>query len=330
MTRIEHCKMMLRTVFKDITPVLTSGILTAVTLSCGLFGIATYFNLNQDVFSVGASVFENGHVHKLFTYPFYHKTFAQLLLNITALVVLSGSLERGVGTVRFLFVFLLLSISTGFWYAFLDILQGGSTRSHAEGLFPVALACVAVTTMHTRMAKGFLCGVSVPTMALPWLFLIISTILIPHCVLPCNVIAILIGWMYGKAWFSLVDMSEARASVLENTMPLRLLKSISGVLFVPASTEQRRKTLLPQINPTPGSYPVQAYAPLSSIHPTETTAKMMYEGWPNMTSALSSPAPPLYPYGHGSAGSFGQSHGHSMEQRFGHSCTHNHDQQQLF
>ncbi|XP_071757950.2 rhomboid domain-containing protein 2 [Centroberyx gerrardi] len=315
--------MILQTVLKDVAPELTSGILAVVFLSCTLFVITTYFSLTQAVFSVGASVFENGHVHKLFTFPFYHKTFAQLLLNIAVLVLLCGSLEKGVGTVRFLFLFLLLSTSTGLCYAFLDLLQSDTTQSHVQGLVPIALAFVAVTTMHTRMAKGFLFGVSVPTMALPWVFLIIATVLIPHSVLPCNIIAILVGWMYGKGWFSFLDMSEARACVLDKMTPFRLLKSIRGVVYVPASTDERRKTLLPQINPTPGSYPVQAYAPVSSISTTEHTPKM-YEGWPNSVNALSSPVPPLAPHGHGSAHSFGPGHGHSPEHSFGHSCSHGH------
>ncbi|KAM3864761.1 rhomboid domain-containing protein 2 [Diretmus argenteus] len=310
--------MTLQTMLKDVAPELTCGILAVVFLSCTLFAIKTYFSLTQVVFSVGASVLQNGHVHKLFTYPFYHKTFTQLFLNIATLLLLGGSFERGVGTVRFLFLFLLLSASTGLWYAFLDLLQSDTTGSHVEGLVPTTLALVAVTTMHTRMAKGFLCGVSVPTMALPWIFLILITILIPHSVLPCNIIAILMGWMYGKGWFSFLDMSEARASVLEKMMPFRWLRSIKGVLFIPASTEERRKTLLPQINPTPGSYPVQAYAPVSSLSTTETT----YEGWPNSTDTLSRPVPPLTPHGHGPAHSFEPGHGHSSAPSCGHSCNH--------
>ncbi|XP_070772023.1 rhomboid domain-containing protein 2 [Enoplosus armatus] len=327
MTRTEHFKIICQ-VFKDTVPVLTSGILTVVLISCALFGIQTYFNFTQGILSVGATVFQNGHLHRLLTYPFYHKTFAQLLLNITALVFLSGSLEKGFGTVRFLFLFLLLSTTTGLLYSFLDLLQGDSSQSQTEGLVPVALACVALTTMHTKMTKGFLCGVSFPTVALPWVFLIITTALIPHSVLPCNIIAILVGWMYGKRWFSRLDLSEARAGVLEKMIPFRFLRSMSGVMFVPASTEERRKTLLPQINPTPGSYPVQAYAPLSSINTADAAAKF-YEGWPSSTSALSSPTTPLNPHGHGSAHSFGLSHGHRSEQSFGHSCNHNHSHGQL-
>ncbi|XP_075946221.1 rhomboid domain-containing protein 2 [Anarhichas minor] len=322
MIRTENFKMILQ-VFKDVVPVLTSGILIVVLLSCVLFGIQTYFNFTQGVFSVGATVFQNGHLHRLLTYPFYHKTSAQLLLNITALVFLSGSLEKGVGTVRFLFLFFLLSTTTGLFYSFLDLLQSDSgSQSHTEGLVPVTLACVALTTMHTKMTKGFLCGVSFPAMALPWVLLIITTALVPHSVLPCNIIGILVGWMYGKGWLSLLNMSEARAGALEKTMPFRLLRSIRGVKFVPASTEERRKTLLPRINPTPGSYPVQAYAPLPSVG-TANRADV-YKGWPKSTSALSGPTPPLNAHGHGSAHSFGLSQGHSSDQNFGQGCNHNH------
>lgn len=328
--------MISRTVFKDVahqfkgycpSPLeLTSGILAIVFLSCALFAIKTYFSLTLVVFSLDAGVFVNGYVHKLFTYPFYHETIVQLILSIGALVLLCGSLEKSVGTVRFLFLFMLLSTCTGLWYAFVSlcqlyafvsVFQDDTIQSHVEGFVPITLALVAMTTMHTRMAKGFLFGVSIPTMALPWAFLIIITIIIPHSVLPCNVIAILTGWIYGKGWFSFLDMSEARASVLEKKMPFRLLRNIGGVLYVPASIEERRKALHPQINPTPGSYPVQAYAPLSSIK-TESPPKM-YEGWPHSTYTPSSPVPPLGP-----AYSFGPSHGHTQGYSFGHSDSHSH------
>nr|XP_043884446.1 rhomboid domain-containing protein 2 [Solea senegalensis] len=293
MIKTHYLKIMFQVV-KDLVPVVTCGVLTVILSSCVLFGIQTYFNLTQGLFSVGASVFQHGHIHKLFIHPFYHKTLDQLLLHATALVFLSGSLEKGFGTVRFLFVFFLLSTTTGLLYSFLGLMLPGS--SHAEGLVPVALACVALTTMHTKMVKGFLCGVSFPTMVLPWLLLLIITALVPHCVLPCNIVAVLVGWTFGKGWFSLLNMPEARAGALEKRMPFRLLKSIGGGMFVPASAEERRKSLLPRITPTPGSYPVQAYAPLSSIKATDT---ITYEGWHNSASALSGPTPPLHLHGHG-------------------------------
>ncbi|KAM4750980.1 rhomboid domain-containing protein 2 [Anableps anableps] len=292
-------------VLKDVAPVVTTGALLLVLFSCVLFGIQTYLNLPQESLSIGATVFQSGHIHRLFLYPFHHRTLPQLLLNGTALLFLCGSVEKGFGTVRFLFLFLLLASIIGVFYSFLDLLQDVS--QHTEGLLPLILACVALTTLHTKMTKGFLCGVSFPAVALPWVLLVICTVLIPHSVLLCNVIAILIGWVYGNGWLSAVDMSESRAAVLEKILLFKLLKNIRGVKFVPASSQERRKTLLPQINPSPGSYPVQAYAPLPSIT-TANTPATVYEGWPHSATFT----PPPHPHGQLSA------------QSVGHSCDHNH------
>lgn len=272
---------------KDLAPVPSCGILMVAILSCVLFVIQTFFNMSQGALSVGASVFLNGRIHKLVTYSFYHQTSAQLILNVVALLFLCGSLENGFGTVRFLFFFSVLSTTTGLFYSLEDLLRGGSEQNEAEGLFPAVLACVTLTTTHTKVTKGFLCGISFPAMALPWILLIIASFA-PRSSLPCNIIAILVGWIHGKGWFSHLEFSEAKASVLEKTMPFRLLKRIGGVMFVPASTEERRKTILPQINPTPGSYPVQANARLSSLNAVDSNSRF-HEGWPN--AAGMSPAP---------------------------------------
>lgn len=275
---------------KDLTPVPSCGILMVVILSCVLFGIQTFFNLTQGAFSVGASVFLNGQIHKLVTYSFYHQTSAQLLVNVGALVVLCGSLEKSFGTVRFLFLFSALSTTTGLFYSLGDLLRGGSEQNETEGLFPTVLACVTLTTTHTKMTKGFLCGISFPAVALPWILLIITSFA-PRSSLPCNIVAILVGWIHGKGWFSHLEFSEAKAGILEKTMPLRLLRMVCGAMFVPASSEERRKTILPQINPTPGSYPVQVYVPVSSLNAVDTNARF-HEGWPNATSVYAAPTPP--------------------------------------
>ncbi|XP_014052985.2 rhomboid domain-containing protein 2-like [Salmo salar] len=168
-----------------------------------------------------------------------------------------------------------------------------------EGFMPVSLSLMYMATVHSRMVKGFLFGVTVPMLALPWLFLFITTLLVPHTVFLCNVMAIIAGGIYGKGWLSLLDMSDARASVLDKKMPFRLLRNID-VLYVPASIEARRKTVHPPIIPTPGSYPVQAYAPVSStsnLQATETTPKT-FEGWAHSYYTQGSPVQVSGYYGH--------------------------------
>ncbi|XP_049577805.1 rhomboid domain-containing protein 2 [Syngnathus scovelli] len=305
-----HFRMVVQ-VLRDVVPGISSGMFLITLTSCAVFALQTYLDSSEGGLSVGASVFLKGHVHTLLTYPFYHRSFTQLLLSICTMVFLSGSLEKGFGTVRFLFVCILMSTMTGLLYAFVDLLQESNGNGPTEGLVPMALACVALTTTHTKMTKAFLCGISFPTMVLPWIFVLITSVLIPHTVLPCNIISTLIGWMHGRGWFSFLDISEAKAGVVEKTAPFRWLRSIRMVAFVPASTEDRRKTLLPQINPTPGSYPVQGYAPLSSANLAGSGSTKMYEGWSNPTSAVSGPNP------HASAAGLG---GTSHE----HGCAHSH------
>lgn len=275
---------------KGSAPVPSCGILTVVILSCVLFGVQNFLGSTPGILSVGASVFFTGRVHGLVAYSFYHQTPAQLCLSLVALVFLCGSLEKGFGTVRFLFSFSVLSTTTGLLYSLEDLLLGGGQWTDAEGLIPAVLACVTLTITHTKVTKGFLCGISFPRVALPWVLLAIASFA-PRSRLPCNITAVLVGWMHGKGWFSLVDLSEAKAGVLEKMTPFRLLRRIGGVTFVPASAEERRRTILPQIKPTPGSYPVQAYAPLSSLDGVDSTARF-YEGWPNGTGFPAPPKPP--------------------------------------
>ncbi|XP_051240288.1 uncharacterized protein rhbdd2 [Dicentrarchus labrax] len=325
MTQNEQCQMIFQG-FKEVVSISapTTGVLTVALLSCALFGIQTYFNLTQGVFSIGDCVFQNGHLYGILLFPFYHKTFPQLLMSIATLPFLSGSLEKCFGTLRFLLLFFLMSTTLGSTYTFLDFLQLDGSPVPAEGLLPVGLACVSLITRHTHMTRGFLCGVHFPSMAFPLVLLLITTALVPQSALTCNVLGVVVGWMYARGCYSVLDLSEARAGVVEKMIPFRWLRSIRWVIFVPASKEERNKTLLPQINPTAGSYPVQAYAPVSSINTAGTTAES-YEGWPNLTGTLSGHTPPPNPLGHASAHGFGLSHGHP-QQNIGHSCNHSHGQ----
>ncbi|XP_064208450.1 rhomboid domain-containing protein 2 [Anguilla rostrata] len=308
----------------------TSGTLVAVSVSVIAFIVSKCFNISIDVFSLGTSVIVNGHVHKLLTYSFFNKNATQLLLSTVVLAPFGSTLEKSVGTVRFTYLLLLLSAWTGMMHALLELLLfSEAERSHVQGFVPVSLALLGMTTVHSPMRKAVLLGVSVPTPVLPWIFLLF-TLIIPDTVFLCDAIAILVGEIYGMGWFSLLDMSEARASVLDKKMPFRLLRTLVGALYVPASVEERRKTLHQPCVPPPGSYPVQAYAPASSVPAAQASdaSPQMYEGWQHSTYAQGSFTPPLLSHGHSHAHSFGHSHehsfGHSHEHSHGHSHEHSH------
>lgn len=311
---------MLFKLLRDAAPTPTCGVLSVALLSCLLFAAQTQLDWSPAAFSVGSSVLQSGHVHRLLTFSFSHQSSAQLLGSIAAFSVLSSSLEKGFGTLRFLLAFTVMSIATGLIYSFVDLLRADGDRHHTEGLLPAALACVALTTTHTKMSKGFLCGVSFPTAALPWVLLVVTTALVPLSVLPCNIVAVAVGCVYGRGCCSLLVVPETRAAVWEKMLLVRVLSRVSGVMFVPASAEERRKTILPHINPRPGSYPVQAYAPVSSVNGAQEMARS-YEGWSNSADVLSGPAAPPH------LNALGLLSEHNSGGNIGHSCKHSHGQQ---
>ncbi|KAJ8342850.1 hypothetical protein SKAU_G00327780 [Synaphobranchus kaupii] len=297
----------------------TSGTLTAVSMSVIVFIVSKWFNISLDVFSLGTSVVVNGHVHKLLTYSFFHKDATQLLLSAGVLVPFCSSLEKGVGTVRFTYLLLLLSAWTGLMHALLELLLfSAAERSHVQGFIPVSLALLGMATVHSPMRKAVLLGVSVPTAVLPWI-LLLFTLIIPDTVFFCNAIAIIVGEIYGMGWFSLLDMSEARASVLDKKMPFRLLRMLVGALYIPASIEERRKILHQPCAPVPGSYPVQAYAPASSVPSAQAAGALpqMYEGWQHSTYTQGSFTSPLFNHGHSHEHGFGHSHGQETPHQTG-------------
>ncbi|XP_046717055.1 rhomboid domain-containing protein 2 isoform X2 [Silurus meridionalis] len=301
----------------------TSGVGFVVTLSCVLSIVANHFNISAHALSLESSVVLNGHVHKLLTYCFYHKDVGHLFLSATLLVAFCSGLERGVGTVRFLHLLLFLVTSVGLIHVLLEVLLFSPyTRSTVSGLIPVSLSMLGTVTMSSRVRKAFLLGFTVPSAVLPWLLLLIVHLFIPNTVLLCNALAAITGQMYGMKWFSMLQMSESKACMFEKMMPFRLLKKVTCVHFVPASAGERKKILHTICSPSPGSYPVQAYAPASMLASQAAgNALNSVDGWSHSTIIQQNfTVPSLNPgYNTGPRSSHGHTQGHVCGNSHGHS-----------
>ncbi|KAK9968463.1 hypothetical protein ABG768_002788 [Culter alburnus] len=290
---------------------LTCGIVFVIALSCVFSVIPCYSDISEQFFSLESSAVISGHVYKLFTYFLYHKNMMNFFLSAILMVFPCSGLEKGIGTVRFLYRSLLLSSISGLLYVLLEsLLFSPSSRSSVNGFIPLSLSILGMITISSAMQRAYIMGVSVPTPSLPWIFLIIITLFFPNTAFLCNVLAIITGILYGKEWFSLLEMSESRASILEKKFPFRLLKLIPGVQFIPASAEERKKPL-DFTDAPPGSYPVQAYAPVNAASGQATAT---YDGWPVSLypqQQYTFPSPQIgVGHNHGHSHSHGHSHGH--------------------
>ncbi|XP_066507441.1 rhomboid domain-containing protein 2 [Hoplias malabaricus] len=294
----------------------SSGVMFTVAVSTILCVVSGYLHISEQILSLESSSILNGQVHRLLIYSFYHKDVGHLFLSVVVLVIFCSGLEKGVGTVRFLHQLFLLSTFVGLLHVFLELmLFSPPNRSLVSGLIPVSLAILGTVTIRSPMRKALLLGVNVPTASLPWLLLLLFTFFIPNTVFLCNAVAVIIGEIYGMGWVSVLEMSESRACVLEKKIPFRLLKKMAGVQFVPASAEERKKTLHAICNPPPGSYPVQAYAPVPNLtlQATESLHNHL-DGWPYA----------VYMQQHGFGASHGHSHWHGYGYSHGQDCGHAH------
>ncbi|XP_077098408.1 rhomboid domain-containing protein 2 [Siphateles boraxobius] len=290
---------------------LTCGIVFVIVLSCVFSFIPHYFDLSEHFFTLESNAIISGHVYKLFTYFLYHKNMIHFFLGAILMVFPCSGLERGIGTVRFLYRSLLLSSISGLLHVLLEsLLFSPSSRSSVNGFTPLALSVLGMITISSSMQRAYIMGVSVPTASLPWIILIIITLFFPKTAFICNVLAIITGILYGMGWFSLLEMSESRASVLDKKFPFRLLKQIPGVQFIPASAEERKKPL-DFTDVPPGSYPVQAYAPVNG--PATGSLPNTFDGWPVSLYPQQQFTLPSPHTGHN------HGHGHSHEHHHGHS-----------
>ncbi|KAI7793727.1 putative rhomboid domain-containing protein 2, partial [Triplophysa rosa] len=312
--------------FADFLPdvELTCGIVVVVVVSCVLSVVTHHFDVSEHFFSLDSNAVIKGHVYKLITYCLYHKNMTSFFLNAIVMVYPCIGLEKGIGTIRFLYQSLLLTSISGLLHVLLEsLLFSPSNRSSVNGFIPLALSVLGMVTINSAMRKAYFMGINVPTASLPWIILIIVTVAFPNTVFLCNVLAIITGIIYGIGWFSLFEMSESRASVLEKKFPFRLLKHVPGVQFIPASDMERNKPLdLTDI--TPGSYPVQTYAPVN-VNTGQATGSLpnSLDGWPHSTFPQQN-----YTYSSPYTGSSGvttsHSHGHDQSHGHGHSHEHGH------
>ncbi len=135
-------------------------------------------------------------VYKLFTYFLYHKNMMLLFLSGLVMAFPCSGLERGIGTVRFLYRSLLLSSICGLLHVLLEsLLFSPASRSSVNGLVPLALSVLGMMTINSVMRKAYIMGVSVPTASLPWIILIILTLFFPNTFFLCNVLAIVTGML---------------------------------------------------------------------------------------------------------------------------------------
>ncbi|GBF92666.1 hypothetical protein Rsub_05035 [Raphidocelis subcapitata] len=178
-------------------------------------------------------------VWRLVTAPLAHASLLHLALNLLAFVPLGSHLERGMGTVRFSHVLLVLmalqaAIHLALACALAMLGLRGALRSCAVGFSGAVFALMAVDNAAARGATRSLLGrVELPAPLLPWLTLAAVQVLVPRASLLGHLAGLLAGeaWAAGLlpgAWLGDAALAQAEGSPAYSAAAARIGGCVAG------------------------------------------------------------------------------------------------------
>ncbi|XP_056412725.1 rhomboid domain-containing protein 2 isoform X2 [Hyla sarda] len=206
-----------------------------------------------------AGVLGSASFHRLITYIYFHEDLPTLVCSCLLVWYFGGGFEESVGTVKFCLLTPLFAVWSGLLYLVV-IATGISLQKDVkvQGFTPVAFSMISVFTIRTNLRRLIFFGFMVPTKAIPLLFLI-PALFIPHATILSNICAILVGVTFGMGGCFFLDLSELLLTRVDQMVPFKALKRIPIWRYIPASSVERNASQTRQLNPPPGSYPVQQY-----------------------------------------------------------------------
>ncbi|KAA8498757.1 Rhomboid-like protein 15 [Porphyridium purpureum] len=162
-----------------------------------------------------------------YTSLFFHMGVLHLALNLLALVMIAGFLERNMGSVMLgtmLVLFPLLAALLRAAVAFVLQLAVHWTAPCAIGLSGFLFACMVVELERFEQRQVSVFGLfQMRTRWYPWLVLFITQLVFPFSAQLCHLAGILVAYAYCAGWFDRLFPSLAwRLRIQENTIVKRL------------------------------------------------------------------------------------------------------------
>ncbi|XP_072909883.1 rhomboid domain-containing protein 2 isoform X1 [Hemitrygon akajei] len=250
---------LVRTV-KSLIPVLPCSTFSTALLGWILFYLTCRYRLlGEQTFTLG-NFQSRLQVYKVLSYVFIHRSMSALVCNILMLWYFGGAMEKDIGTVKFAYLTLLLTILSGINYVIIgSIFFGLENLKEIQGFTVVVFAFAGMSVVLSPM-KSVVFITTIKVIYLPFVLLILS-LFIPESSILGNICGIAAGvaYAYGRKYFPYLDMHELTAASLERYFPFNNLKKLPGITFYSALWEVRHVETTNRCNPKPGSYPTQTY-----------------------------------------------------------------------
>nr|XP_043611008.1 rhomboid-like protein 15 [Erigeron canadensis] len=204
-------------------PFLTS-VVVAVCASIYLVCLFVGYDSFAEVCFLPSSVVSKFQVYRVFTSIFFHGSILHLVFNMLALVPLGSELERVMGSIRLLFVIVLLATSSAVFHLLITLIAAYNPVYSYEyfmyecaiGFSGVLFSMIVIETSLSGVQSRSVFGLfNVPAKLYPWILLLVFQLLMTNISLLGHLCGILSGFAYTYGLFNFIIPGSSFYSGIE-------------------------------------------------------------------------------------------------------------------
>ncbi|KAM0053267.1 putative serine endopeptidase [Helianthus debilis subsp. tardiflorus] len=205
-------------------PFLTSvvvAVCTAIYLVCLLIGYDSFL----EVCFLPSAVISKFQVYRVFTSILFHGSILHLVFNMMALVPLGSELERVMGSIRLLYVIVLLATTSAIFHLLITLIAAFNpvySYDHfmdecAIGFSGVLFSMIVIETSLSGVQSRSVFGLfNVPAKLYPWMLLVLFQLLMTNISLLGHLCGILSGFAYTYGLFNFIIPGSSFFSGIES------------------------------------------------------------------------------------------------------------------
>ncbi|KAF3442800.1 hypothetical protein FNV43_RR16717 [Rhamnella rubrinervis] len=207
----------------DSIPFLTSAVVFVcgiIYLVCLLFGYDSFY----EICFLPSAVVSHFEVYRIYTSILFHGSLLHVLFNMMALVPLGSELERIMGSVRLLFMIILLATSNAFFHLLIALVVTYNPfkpfvylmNECAIGFSGILFSMIVIETSLSGVQSRSVFGLfNVPAKLYAWILLVVFQLLMTNVSLLGHLCGILSGFAYTYGLFNFLLPGASLYSTIE-------------------------------------------------------------------------------------------------------------------
>ncbi|XP_059462427.1 rhomboid-like protein 15 [Corylus avellana] len=207
----------------DGIPFLTSAVVVIcgiIYLVCLLVGYDSFF----EVCFLPSAVLSRFQAYRIFTSVLFHGSLLHVLFNMLALVPLGSELERITGSVRLLYMIILLATTNAIFHLLIALVVAHSPFNHyqdlmnecAIGFSGILFSMIVIETSLSGVQSRSIFGLfNVPAKWYAWILLVVFQLLMTNVSLLGHLCGILSGFAYTNGLFNFLMPGTSFYSAIE-------------------------------------------------------------------------------------------------------------------